>query len=129
MVLIFGGAYQGKTAYALKEFKLKEEDVYFCNKNQPYLDFKKPVIDDFENFVWAGLERDIDVVEYLKKNLPKLKDKIIISQDISQGIVPMDIRERCWREALGRSMIFLSGESDTVVRIFCGLDHKIKGEF
>ena len=31
MILIFGGAYQGKLEYALSTYKLVEKDVYHCD--------------------------------------------------------------------------------------------------
>ena len=47
-------------------------------------------------------------------------------QDMSQGIVPMDKEERAAREMNGRLMIYLAGEADEVVRVFCGIGERIK---
>ena len=56
-----------------------------------------------------------------------LEDKIIIVTDISQGIVPMDPAQRNWREMVGRTMLYLGGKAEKVIRVFCGLGQEIKG--
>ena len=52
-------------------------------------------------------------------------DKVIFD-DISCGIVPLDDKERAWREASGRLLSFLAKRADTVTRIFCGLPLEVK---
>ena len=56
----------------------------------------------------------------------ELQDKILIVNDISQGIVPMERENRDWREMTGRAMLYISKEADEVYRVFCGLGSKIK---
>ena len=41
MILIFGGAYQGKLAYALERFNLSEGDVYRCGGDEADVPRKK----------------------------------------------------------------------------------------
>jgi adenosyl cobinamide kinase/adenosyl cobinamide phosphate guanylyltransferase len=55
-----------------------------------------------------------------------LQNKILILDDISQGIVPMDPILRQWREATGRAMLYLSKEAKEVYRVFCGIGEKLK---
>ena len=64
--------------------------------------------------------------EVLAEHLNDLKDKILIVNDISQGIVPMERELRDWREMTGRAMLYISKEADEVYRVFCGLGSKIK---
>ena len=33
MILIFGGAYQGKLEYAKKHWNFSDDDVFFCEEN------------------------------------------------------------------------------------------------
>ena len=56
-----------------------------------------------------------------------LQDKILIFDDISCGVVPMDAETREWREAVGRMNAALAAQADTVTRIFCGLPLELKG--
>ena len=62
----------------------------------------------------------------MRKNRDRLENKIIICTDISQGVVPRQKEQRDWREMTGRVMNYLAAEADEVIRIFCGLPHKLK---
>jgi len=126
MRLIFGGAFQGKLEYVLENYNLKEEEVFTCTRDSIDIDYSKKVIDNLEEFVYACNEQNVEAREIIKNNLDKLKDKIIICDDISQGVVSMIRIERDWREMVGRTMLMLGKESDEVVRIFCGIPDKIK---
>lgn len=128
MELIIGGAYQGKLEYAKKAYRITEQDIFTCNQEESAatLDFSKKVIDGLEEFTLACVKQGIEAREYLEANRQLLADKIIICMDISQGVVPMDRDLRAWREMNGRALIYLSGEAEHVIRIFCGLPHKIK---
>ena len=55
-----------------------------------------------------------------------LSEKILICEDISCGVVPMDAEAREWREAVGRMNAALAAQADTVTRIFCGLPLELK---
>ena len=63
MVLIFGGAYQGKLDFAMKKFNIKDTDIFTCTEDS-FPDFSKKIIDRAELFflkcVKDGIEpRDI----------------------------------------------------------------------
>ncbi len=55
-----------------------------------------------------------------------MKDKIIICEDISRGLVPMDKLERAWRETNGRVVNAVAAEADEVYTVFCGIESRIK---
>lgn len=126
MVLIFGGAYQGKLEYALNTYKLTERDVYHCDMETMVIDFDRKVIADLEKFVLACVKEGIDARECLEENLEKLRERIVIFDDISQGVVPMDKTERAWREMAGKCMTYLAQQADEVIRVFCGIGNKVK---
>ena len=89
MSFIFGGAYQGKLDYALKNYDLTEKDVPHCDMESMVLNFDRKVIDNLDRFVLACIKEDVNAKECLEDNIDKLRDKIIISDDIYQGVVPM----------------------------------------
>ena len=70
--------------------------------------------------------KDINSLQYIKENINFFKDKIIISDEISSGIVPLKKEDRMWREETGRCLQYLSKESSCVYRIFCGIPTIIK---
>lgn len=57
----------------------------------------------------------------------RFPDLIMISEEIGNGIVPMDRDERLFREWMGRLQCRIAAESDQVYRVHCGLAQKIKG--
>ena len=124
MKLIIGGAYQGKTEYAKTLFDLSDKDILVCEKAE--IDFSRPCVDNLENFTYDCIKHNIDPVEYFKKNYERWQNSIIICQDIFCGIVPMEAEKRAWRQQTGRLCQYLSKEAETVTRIFCGLEQKLK---
>lgn len=126
MKLIFGGAYQGKLDYAKSTYNLTEKDVHHCDMESMVINFDKKIIAGLDKFVLACIKEGVNAKECLEDNVEKLRDKIIICDDISQGVVPLDPTERAWREMTGRCMIYLGQEADEVIRVFCGLGNKVK---
>ena len=125
MVLIFGGAYQGKLDFAMKKFNIKDTDIFTCTEYS-FPDFSKKIIDRAELFFLKCVKDGIEPRDILCENINMLQDKIVIARDISQGIVPIDSVQRAWREASGRAMMYLAGEAEEVYRVFCGLSEKLK---
>ena len=125
MILIFGGAYQGKLEYALKNFGLDESDVYHCEEKGT-LDLSHKVIYGLERFVLGCVREGKEAKDLLLKYGEALEEKIIIVTDISQGVVPIDPELRSWREMTGRAMLYLGSKAEKTIRIFCGLGQEIK---
>ncbi len=140
MILIIGGAYQGKLEYARAEFGLKDEEISIVPKDSeacsapdadsfPPLDLSRRAVYGLERWVLACVKDGKDPKEYLEQHQDDLtgrEDRILIAMDISQGVVPMDPTERAWREENGRTLVWLAGKADRVVRVFCGIPQVIK---
>jgi adenosyl cobinamide kinase/adenosyl cobinamide phosphate guanylyltransferase len=124
MELIIGGAYQDKTQYAKEKYNLTEKDIHICDSTE--IDFSKKCVADLEKFTFACVKNNMDSVEYFKQHSEKWKNSIIICQDIFCGVVPMGAENRKWRQETGRLCQYLSKEAETVTRIFCGLEQKLK---
>lgn len=130
MILVIGGAYQGKLDYVKETYGLTDEDVFTCEEGSTAVGFDEKVVDHFERYVLAlikaGQVPERAVGMQLRAN--RYKGRIIICDDISQGVVPMDATERAWREGVGRTMVRLAGQADKVVRVFCGIPEIVKDE-
>ena len=124
MVLVFGGAYNGKLDFVKEQFNVSEDDIFYCGVNE--IDFSKKVICGLHKFTYNNILKDISSLQYIKENINLFKDKIIISDEISSGIVPLKKEDRMWREETGRCLQYLSKESSCVYRIFCGIPTIIK---
>ena len=124
MILIIGGAYQGKRDYAKSSFHLAPEDIFTCEGTE--IDFSKRCVNALEEFCYACVRQDIDPVAYFQSHREDWQDSILICNDLSSGVVPMDPVERQWRHVSGRLCQYLAGQAKQVSRIFCGLEQRLK---
>lgn len=120
MILIIGGAYQGKLAFAKEAFGLNEADIHVCGHGE--IDFSKHCIYGIEEFTWGHP----DPIAYFREHREAWEDCILILRDIFCGVVPMEAETRRWRQNTGRLAQYLSREADQVSRIFCGLEQRLK---
>ncbi len=109
MILVIGGAFQGKHEFVENKFDVSNEKIF----------------DDFhvkmkEYFLNGG-----DREEFLRKVFNN-GFKVIISDEIGCGIVPIDKYERLWREEVGRGLCEVAKRCDEVWRVFCGIGIRIK---
>ena len=112
MILVFGGMYQGKTDFA------RALSADRGQGGDPVPDLTRDIAD--------AMSRGEDPDEYIENRLPLFRDKIVLMNDYSQGLVPMEPEQRAFREACGRAMIRLARESEEVYRVFCGIGSRIK---
>lgn len=123
MVLVFGGAYNGKLQFAMNKYDLKDEYIFFCKDE--VLDFSKKAICGLHVFTKKCVLNNIDSLKLIKDNVELLKDKIIICDEIGSGIVPMAKEDRMWREENGRVLQYLCQNADEIYRVFFGLSEKL----
>ena len=123
MVLLIGGAYQGKTAYAKEKYGLPDAEIFTCEGEA--LDPDARCLRHLERFALACVRAGKEPADVLAGL--DLHGKILICEDISCGVVPMDAEARAWREAVGRMNAALAAQADTVTRLFCGLPMELKG--
>ena len=116
MILIIGGAFQGKLAYALKAYNLTENDVCDLAISDPVPGCK------CYRHLEALSRREADMARYL----PLFENAVVVCREVSGGIVPMDGGERAWRERHGTLMQELARRADHVTRVFCGLTEVLK---
>ena len=120
MILIIGGAYQGKLDFARETFCITDADVHTCGEGE--IDFSKRCIYKIEEFTYGHS----DPIGYFKAHREQWQDSILILQDIFCGVVPMGAEDRAWRQCTGRLAQYLSKEAIRVSRIFCGLEQRLK---
>lgn len=126
MILIIGGAYQGKLDFAKDEFNINEQDIFYCKDENVNIDFNKKIIANIDKFIFSMIKNGKDPILYIKDNLEKFNDKIVTCEDISCGVVPIDYELRILRESIGHCLAILSKNSDRVVRLFCGIPMELK---
>jgi adenosyl cobinamide kinase/adenosyl cobinamide phosphate guanylyltransferase len=124
MILVFGGAYNGKLEFIKEKFKIGQEEIFFCKDEK--IEYDKIVICGLHIFIRACIEQNINSLEILENNIDLMKDKIIVCDEINSGIVPIEQLDRIWREEAGRGIQFIAKNSSSVYRIFFGLEEKLK---
>lgn len=114
IILITGGAFQGKKEFAKKEF--------------PQI----PILSDVHFLIRDELSKGLDEIEIKKDIFSKIeKDAIsgniaVISDDIGFGIVPIDPFERKWREVTGRIITDIAKEAEQFFRVTAGIGERLK---
>lgn len=123
MKLVIGGSFQGKLDY-VKENICENPSVFECTESDS-IDLSKDVIYHIEKWsLWCVKNNREPADDFFEKL--KNKDIIVISDDISCGVVPITKEERMWREANGRLLMKISKESQEVHRVFCGIGVRLK---
>ena len=126
MILIFGGVYQGKLEYALDRFNADVSDIYKCSDEETAVPQSKKIIYEIDRWVLALIKAEADITTNVRSFIENNEDAVVISNDISCGIVPSDETSRRWREEAGRVMALVAQQSEEVVRVFCGVPSRIK---
>ena len=126
MTLITGGAYSGKTEFAMRKFGLEAYDIADGAYCDPLHDGSARALSNFQLYVKRfGTGSGAALAEKLYTTNP---DMIIISNDIGSGIIPMEKSDRIWREEVGRACCYIAEKSEIVIRMCCGIPTVIKGE-
>lgn len=130
MKLIIGGVSQGKRAYASMAYELTDkdwadgavcsaEDLHNCRG-----------IYDFQEWIRRQTNEktpEKEILELAEQFCNQYPDMIVVSNEVGYGIVPMEAKERAWREACGRACTVLASHAEEVVRVCCGIGMKLKG--
>ncbi|MBP1561515.1 MAG: bifunctional adenosylcobinamide kinase/adenosylcobinamide-phosphate guanylyltransferase [Oscillospiraceae bacterium] len=125
MIMITGGAYQGKTEFVRSRFLCSITDGEACDLDSV---FSAECIGNYHLLVKRLLARGDDPIAFTERLCRENPDLIVIMNEIGGGIVPIEKEDRIWREQVGRAGCIIADISDTVVRICCGIPTVIKGE-
>ena len=127
MIMITGGAYQGKTEFAKSHFGIADSDI--INGGDCPFDrlFSAKCVKDYHLLVKRLLSEEYDPREYTEKLCGENPRLIVIIDEIGCGIIPVEKRERKWREETGRAGCIIASRSSAVIRLNCGIPSAIKG--
>lgn len=132
MKLVIGGRAQGKLNYVLQHMVDENYQIYdgvFPDEGELFNLTKKNewlIVNRFHKWVNKELKENRNPEEELEAFLKKGVRFVVISDEIGNGIVPVDAFERDYRERTGRMLITLASQADEVVRVICGIGQKIK---
>lgn len=142
MHFITGGSYNGKSKWVKQFYGLNNEWLWLSGyqKEQPeWLDFQGDIV--VLQGLDAWIEQDVDIldIEEIRKKWKEIMDDwriwenerqnrkcIVIGSDITKGIVPMEARNRQWRDACGWVFQDVATLSNRVDIIWYGINQQIK---
>lgn len=140
MILIVGGAWQGKLAFAVglakkayppdspafKNEKKEEYEIAEGSRDSFEAAMKCRIIHGLHEYIRRLLKEGKSVDDFLSAVLQQNPHVIITSNELGCGIVPMDPGDRQWRELSGRASVRLARTSGEVYRMVCGIASRIK---
>lgn len=134
MKLIIGGRSQGKLNYVLRKTEEKRCRVLdgvlpeHTESGTAESDTSDTivVINHLHELIRTLMQQGENPQERIMDFIIRYPDCILISDEIGNGIVPMDAFEREYREQTGRILIELAKEAEEVIRVLCGIGQKIK---
>ncbi len=132
MKLIIGGCFQGKLNYVLNEsitmdFYIVDGELPNAGQLQEAKDNGQTVIvNHFHEWMRASIKQEKNAEQEILDFINEAPDSIVISDEIGNGIVPIDGFEREYRERTGRILVKLAKQADEVVRVICGIGQRIK---
>lgn len=136
MRLVIGGAGQGKRAYVMEKYGIREDEILdgaFLKPDKPAEDGEAPehgcrmkCITNFHILVKRLLADGKDPMEIAGKLIDSNPGLIVIMDEIGNGIIPLEKSDRIWREQAGRTSCLLAARAESVERIVCGLCMRIK---
>ena len=124
MIMITGGAFQGKTEHMKKRFSLPDDEIADGSSCEISELTQSRFIRHYELAVKRMLAEHIDPLVFTKS----LDCEAVEINEIGCGIIPLEKSERELRELTGRVGCILAEKSTEVVRVCCGIPTVIKGE-
>ena len=134
MILITGGAGQGKTAYIRKEY----QGIQVCSLEQVQdlsgildalrmPDTEIACVTHLHRLIRYMLMQGMDTDAYIRQMADAHPDLIVAMDQVGSGIIPMERAKRQYREAVGRAGCILAERAERVVLLVCGIATVIKG--
>lgn len=132
MRLVTGGAYQNKLAFACTLAGMAEPRIWDGARGEPENWEQVEVLNHFPELIRQKLLEapEEEAPEVLERMLERLFQEnpslVVVTREVGCGLVPMDARDRLWREQVGRLSCRLAKQAAEVYRICCGQAQKIK---
>ncbi len=124
MRLIIGGYAQGKLAYVIRTYGLDMEAV--LDGTLPEKTEETLVVNHLHTWVKRRIADGGNPEEEIKRILENCPRCIVISDEVGSGIVPLEAEERAYRERMGRILVRIAKQAESVERVFCGIGQRIK---
>ena len=137
MIFITGGAFQGKQAYARALSGLEEEAFLRRTADGTVLRKEgesgstakalagKTILVNYQGFVRQALERGEDVLDMTSQVLA-LEPDLVTMDEVGCGIIPLEKKERQYRDLAGAAGQMLAASAREVYRVVAGIPVRIR---
>ena len=132
MRLVTGGAYQNKLAFACSLTGLAEPRIWDGAQGEPADWGQVEVLNHFPELIRHKLletpeEKALEILGQIPGQLCRANPSlVVVTREVGCGLVPLDARERLWREQVGRLSCRLAEQATEVYRVCCGQAQRIK---
>lgn len=127
MKLVIGGCAQGKLDYVLQKYDMDASKIWDGEIPKNIGEQKEPVvINHLHNWIKSRIAQGGCPEEEIRTFVEHYPDCVIISDEVGNGIVPIEAFEREYRERTGRILVNLAKKAEEVERVICGIGQKIK---
>ena len=126
MIIVTGGAYQGKLAVA-KSLCKKENPLIAEGKEASLEELEQAdIIAQFHLYIRRLLEKGIEPEKQVEKLCRKNPQVILEITQLGCGVVPMDAFDRNYREQVGRISCKIAESAEAVYMVNCGIAKRLK---
>ena len=128
MKLIIGGYAQGKLEYVVNRIGNTEHTVLegSLSTTPEHKNTSVVIVNCLHEYVRNRLKEggnpEMEIMQFVDLH----PDCVMISDEIGNGIVPVDAFERECRERTGRILVELAKRAEEVERAICGIGQRIK---
>lgn len=126
MKLVIGGYAQGKLDYVLSKYHLNKNIVWDSILPDCTLVKETIIINHLHLWIKNCMLEGRCPEEEILLFLDSCQDCIIISDEVGNGIVPINAFEREYRERVGKILIQVAERAEEVERVICKIGQKIK---
>lgn len=128
MILVTGGAFQGKKEYVAAQFKITRDEMV-DGEHCRWEELRScRCLFHFHLLVKRMMQNGEDISDLCEILMEENPELIIVTNELGYGIVPMERFDREYRERCGRICCELAREAKEVHRVICGIGQVIKRE-
>ena len=126
MIIVTGGAYQGKLEFA-KGLSEKEEPLTAEGESSDRKALEQAdIIAHFHLYIRRLMKEETEPEEQVKKLIRRNPHVILEINELGCGVVPMDAFDRSYREQVGRISCELAKQAEEVYLVNCGIGRRLK---